>query len=137
MAKNKTAETAMPVADFVANLKDESRQQDCANLIALIAEHTSLAPKMWGISIVGFGSYDYQYESGHAGSAPLVGMASRTTGIVFYLPANFENRDALLQSLGKHKTGKGCIYIKKLVDIDTAILLQMVTNTLQHRAKYA
>ena len=135
MAKNKTIETQDSVADFLTTIKDEKRRKDCSAIIDVITEHTGLEPKMWGISIVGFGIYHYKYESGHEGSAPLVGISPRSTAIVFYLSANFEKRDELLQSLGKHKTGKGCIYIQKLEDIDTSILIKMVKNSIKHKKK--
>lgn len=135
MAKNKTIETQHSVAGFLTTLKDEKKRKDCSAIITLITEHTGLEPKMWGTSIVGFGSYHYKYESGHEGDAPLAGIASRANAIVFYLSANFEKRAELLQNLGKHKTDKGCVYIQKLEDIDTSILTKMVKNHIKHIKK--
>ena len=130
MAKNKTIATELSVADYLANIADAQKRADCTALAEMIAAHTALPCKMWGAGIVGFGTYSYKYESGHSGSAPLVAFAARATSIVLYLGANFENRDALLAQFGKHKTGKGCVYIQKLTDIDTDILLKMVENSI-------
>ena len=135
MAKNKTTETKNSVADYLTAIKDEKKRKDCSAIIDLITEHTGLKPKMWGTGIVGFGSYHYKYDSGHEGDAPLAGMASRTNAIVLYLSANFEKRNELLASLGKHKTDKGCVYINKLDDIDTGILTKMVKNHIKHIKK--
>ena len=135
MAKNKTTETQNSVADYLTAIKDEKKRKDCSAIIDLITEHTGLKPKMWGTGIVGFGSYHYKYDSGHEGDAPLAGMASRTNAIVLYLSANFEKRNELLASLGKHKTDKGCVYINKLDDIDTGILTKMVKNHIRHIKK--
>ena len=90
---------------------------------------------MWGTSIVGFGIYHYKYESGREGNAPLAGIASRANAITLYLASNFDKREELLSKFGKHKTGKGCIYIQKLEDIDTGILTKMVKNSIEHRKK--
>ena len=132
MANNKTTETKASVLDFLEAIKDENRRKDCYAIIDLLREQTGFEPKMWGPSIVGFGTYHYKYDSGHEGDAPLVGIASRTNAIVFYLSANFEERAELLLSLGKYKTEKGCIYIKRLDEIDTGILNKMVKNHIIH-----
>jgi hypothetical protein len=89
---------------------------------------TGYEPKMWGPSIIGFGKYHYKYESGHEGEAPLAGFSPRSTSIVIYASAKFEKRDELLQKLGKHKTGKVCIYIKRLDDVNIEILSQIISN---------
>jgi hypothetical protein len=134
MAKNKTIETKNSVAGFLTTIKDEKRREDCSAIIALIARHTGLEPKMWGTSIVGFGNYHYKYESGHEGNAPLAGIASRANAITLYL-SNLDEKEGLLSALGKYKRGKGCIYIQKLEDIDTGILIKMVKNSMDHLKK--
>ena len=96
-------------------------------------KETGHKPKMWGPSIVGFGSYHYKYESGREGDPPLVGYSPRSTAIVFYLSGNFEERNELLQKVGKHNTDKGCVYIKKLEDINMEVLMKMVSLTVKHR----
>jgi hypothetical protein len=135
MAKNKTIETKDSVADFLTTIKDEKRRKDCSAIIDLITEHTGLEPKMWGTSIVGFGIYHYKYESGHEGNAPLAGIASRANAITLYLGSNFDKREELLSKFGKHKTGKGCIYIQKLEDVDNSVLTKMVKNSIKHIKK--
>lgn len=135
MAKNKTIETQNSVADFLTTITDEKKRKDCSTIIDLITEHTGLEPKMWGTSIVGFGIYHYKYESGHEGTAPLAGIASRTNAITLYLGSDFDKKEELLSKFGKYKTGKGCIYIQELEDINTGILTKMVKNSIEHRKK--
>ena len=137
MAKNKTIETKNSVAAFLKTITDEKKRKDFSVIISLITEHTGLEPKMWGTSIVGFGSYHYIYESGREGDAPLTGIAPRTNAIVIYLTASFDKREELLSKFGKYKSSKGCIYIQKLEDIDTAILIKMIKNSIAYyRKKY-
>jgi len=135
MAKNKTTETKNSVADFIKKISDEKKRKDFSTIIQLITKHTGLEPKMWGTSIVGFGSYHYKYESGREGDAPLAGIASRANAITLYLGSEFDKRTELLSKFGKHKIGGGCIHIQKLEDIDTAILIKMVKNSIEHRKK--
>ena len=125
MAKNKTTETDISVTDFVHALKGETKRTDSFRLIELIRNITKLEPKMWGKSIIGFGSYHYKYERGHEGDSPLVGFSPRAAALTLYIPA-FEIREPFLEKLGKHKTSKGCVYIAKLEDIDLAVLEQMI-----------
>jgi Domain of unknown function (DU1801) len=133
MAKNKTTETTNSVTEYLNNISDEKKRKDCSEIIALIRNLTGLEPKMWGTGIVGFGSYHYKYASGHEGDAPLLGLAARANAIVLYLSMNVEQRDELLQKFGKHKTGKGCIYIQKLEDIDTNVLSTMVNLSIENK----
>jgi Domain of unknown function (DU1801) len=135
MAKNKTTETQASVTRFLKKIKDDKRRKDLSAIIDLITQHTGLEPKLWGTSIVGFGSYHYKYESGREGEGPLTGVASRTNAIVLYLVSVFDKREELLAKFGKHKTDKGCIYIQKLEDIDTGILIKMVKNSIAYRKK--
>ncbi|MFL5740972.1 MAG: DUF1801 domain-containing protein [Flavisolibacter sp.] len=134
MAKNKTVETTESVDAFLKTI-DAKRRAECTSVIQLIKKSTGLEPRMWGSAIVGFGSYHYTYESGREGDAPLVGLASRANAITLYLGSEFDNRDELMSKLGKHKTGKGCLYIQKLEDIDQSILTKMVKNSVEHRKK--
>lgn len=130
MAKNKTTETKASVQDFLSTIKDDKRRKDCSTIIDMISKSTGYEAKMWGTSIVGFGSYSYKYESGHEGNAPLAGLASRANTIGLYIGSTFENREELLSNLGKYKTGKGCIYIQKLEDVNTNILVKMFKNSM-------
>ncbi|MFZ1281895.1 MAG: DUF1801 domain-containing protein [Ignavibacteriaceae bacterium] len=135
MAKNKTTETKASVWGFLSTIKDEKRQKDCLTIIDLVSKSTGYEAKMWGTSIVGFGSYNYKYDSGHEGSAPLTGLASRVNAITLYLGSKFEKREELLSKFGKYKEGKGCIYIQKLEDVDTSILVKMFKNSIASKKK--
>ena len=134
MAKNKTIETQKSVAAFLTTIKDGKKRKDCSALIDLIADDTGLEPKMWGTSIVGFGTYHYKYESGREGDAPLVGLSPRANAITLYL-SNVQAKEELIKKFGKHTAGKGCIYIQKLEDIDTSVLTKMVKNSITHLKK--
>ncbi|MFN8356160.1 MAG: DUF1801 domain-containing protein [Spirosomataceae bacterium] len=137
MAKNKTFETTNSVADYIEAIADDKRKADFSSILELFQTQTGLEPAMWGTSIVGFGSYAYKYESGHEGTAPLVGLSSRANAITLYLSTGFEDREALLGRLGKHKTGKGCIYIQKLQDINSDVLATMIRAAYSYaHAKY-
>jgi hypothetical protein len=135
MAKNKTTETNASVAGYVKKITDEKKRKDFTAIIDLISKTTGLEPKMWGPSIVGFGSYHYKYESGREGDAPLAGIASRANAITFYLGSEFDKKEELLSKFGKHKISGGCIHIHKLEDIDTGVLIKMVKNSIVHRKK--
>lgn len=135
MAKNKTTETTGSVTEFIDKVTDTTKRNDCYTIIELMQQLSGLQAKMWGPAIVGFGSCHYKYESGREGDMPMIAFSPRTTAIVLYLSANFDNRETLLTQLGKHKTGKGCIYIKKLTDVDMEILKQMIANALKHARK--
>ena len=132
MVKNKTIETSLSVDDFINAVKEEAKRKDSLTLVQLIKKQTGLEPKMWGAGIVGFGKYHYKYESGHEGDSALVAFSPRAAAISLYLSGGFENRDELLEKLGKYKTGKGCIYIKTLEDINIKTLQKMITNHIKH-----
>lgn len=132
MAKNKTAETEKSVADFIGSIKDNTKKNDCFELIKIIKKQTKLEPKMWGPGIVGFGSHHYKYESGREGDSPNFAFSPRASSIALYLSANFDNRAELLKQFGKHKADKGCVHIKTLADIDKSILTKMIANHLKH-----
>ena len=128
--KAKTTETAGSVSEFIDAVPDEQRKKDALAIIKIMKEQSGFEPKMWGPSIIGFGSYHYKYESGHEGDAPLVGFSPRKSEFALYLTSNFDGKGDLLKQFGKHRTGKACIYIKKLEDINIEILKKMVTNSL-------
>lgn len=134
-AKNKTIENTTSVKGFMETIGDLNKRKDFATLLELIAKQTGLEPKMWGTAIVGFGSYHYIYESGREGDSPLAGLAARANAITIYIGSEFEKREELLSKLGKHKTSKGCLYIRKLEDIDTGILLRMIKNSMDEVRK--
>ncbi len=132
MAKNKTAETAESVIDFINAVADETKRKDAFELIEIMQNATGFKPKMWGPSIIGFGSYHYKYDSGHEGDAPLLGFSPRKDAISLYLSSSFENKEELLSKFGKHKAGKGCIYVKKLSDINIDVLNQMISLSVSY-----
>lgn len=135
-AEARTKPTAVSVADFIAAVEDAGRRADAEAACAMLAEATGEPPVMWGPSIVGFGAYHYRYASGHEGDAPLVGFSPRKANLVFYLYCD-EGRGDLLARLGKHKAGKGCVYVNRLSDVDPAVLKQMAVATAgQLRARY-
>lgn len=137
MANNKTTENDNSVAEFLNAVADETKRKDGFELLKLFEEVSSFKAKMWGTAIVGFGSYHYKYECGREGDVPLTGFSPRKDTFALYFSSDFEDREKLLQSLGKHKTGKACIYIKKLEDINEEILKQMITNSIEDiRTKY-
>jgi len=127
MATNKTTETEISVIDFINAVENETKRNDAFELLKIMQKATGFEPKMWGPSIIGFGSYHYKYKSGHEGDAPLAAFSPRKDAISLYFNSTFENKDELLTKFGKHKAGKGCIYVKKLADIDLEILNEMIS----------
>lgn len=136
MAQNKTTETQNSVNDFIETLADATKQTESFRIAELLKKQTGFEPKMWGSSIIGFGSYHYKYESGREGDAPLTGFSPRKDSFAFYF-MQFEGREQLLEKLGKHKTGKGCVYIKKLDDVDENVLSEIITGSVNYvKAKH-
>lgn len=130
MAENKTKPTEASVDAFIETVPDPVRREDAKTIAALMARVTGEAPKMWGPSIIGYGSYHYRYDSGHEGEACRIGFSPRTAELVLYVLTGSPEQDALLARLGKHKTGKSCLYIKKLADVDMAVVEQLVRDGL-------
>jgi hypothetical protein len=122
MADNKTKPTKLSVAAFIDALTDETKRADAKVLVKVMQSATGEKPKMWGPSIIGFGSHHYKYESGREGDMPLVGFSPRKAATVLYGMTGVSDAEALLAKLGKHTTGKGCLYIKKLADVDQKVL---------------
>lgn len=131
MADNKTKPTQVSVAAFIDALSDEGKRGDAKALVRLMQKATGEKPKMWGPSIIGFGTYHYTYESGREGDAPLVGFSPRKPALVLYLynSTAFAGAEELLTKLGKHTMGKGCLYIKKLADVDEEVLNELVVKS--------
>lgn len=129
MADNKTKPTDAGVDDYIASRASAQQQADCRQLMTLLEKVTQQSPKMWGPSIVGYGTYRYVYESGRTGEAPLVGFAIRGRELVIYLLTEGEAQRLLLSRLGKHRLGKVCLYFKRLSDLDDSVLEQLVTNS--------
>jgi hypothetical protein len=129
MAQNKTKPTGASVKDYLAARGSEQQRADCQELMALLEKVTQQSPKMWGPSIVGYGSYRYTYESGRTGEAPLAGFAIRGRELVVYLMTEGSQQKALLSKLGKHRVGKSCLYFRQLADLDKAVLEQVVAGS--------
>lgn len=126
MAELKTKPTDVSVEDFLNQIADEKRRADCFAVLEMMKKITKAEPKMWGPSIVGFGSYHYKYASGHEGDSCLVGFASRKDSLVLYLMGRDEKFEELLTKLGKFKSGKGCLYVKQLADVDSKVLQELI-----------
>ncbi|MCC6244107.1 MAG: DUF1801 domain-containing protein [Gemmatimonadaceae bacterium] len=122
----KTTKTKASVTKFLSAIADEQRRADCKRVAALMRAATGEAPAMWGASIVGFGTYRYAYASGTTGDWPIIGFSPRKNDLTLYLMPVFAERDALLAKLGKHKTGKSCLYLKKLADVDEVVLAELI-----------
>ena len=129
MAENKTKPTDAGVEDYIASRANAQQRTDCRELMALLKRVTRHSPRMWGPSIVGYGSYRYTYESGRTGEAPVAGFAIRGRELVLYLLADGEEQRSLLSRLGQHKMGKSCLYFKQLADLDRSALEQLVVGS--------
>ncbi len=133
----KTTETTLSVKDFIKKIPEAERQKDAQAIVDIMEKQSGFPAKMWGPAIIGFGSYHYVYESGHEGDAPLVGFSPRKNEFALYLSSAFEKREELLKQFGKHKSGKACIYIKKIEDINVVVLKKMIAASLKHtKAKH-
>ena len=135
MAKeNKTKATAVSVDTFLAQVEPEQRGADARVIIDLMTRISGEPATMWGPSIIGFGRYHYRYDSGREGEVCRLGFSPRKAQLVFYLGTSFPGRDAMLAQLGRHTTGKSCLYVKKLGDVDMAVLERMVTASWAHKS---
>jgi hypothetical protein len=128
MPENKTKPTTQSVAQFLAAIPDEQRRQDCQTLVTLMSTAAKAEPHLWGSNIIGFGQYHYVYDSGREGDMMLVGFSPRKPALVLYGLGGAEQREALLDKLGKYKTGKGCLYIKKLDDVHLPTLKKLIAE---------
>ena len=128
MAGNKTKPTKLSVAASIDALTDPARRADAKVLVKLMQSAAGEKPKMWGPSIIGFGSYHYKYESGREGDMPVIAFSPRKAATVFYGMTGFGEAAVLLAKLGNHTTGKGCLYIKQLTKVDAAVLEQLLAR---------
>lgn len=131
MTEPKMKETGASVFEFIESVENEKKKADAYKLLDIFEEVTGFEAKMWGPSIIGFGSYHYKYASGREGDAPLVGFSPRKAKISLYLAYEGEERDKLLENFGKHTKSKACIYINKLADIDTNVLKDLIIYTVK------
>ena len=133
MAKNKTVETEVNVVDFIHSYVDNGQKKaDSFQLIELMREWSGFEPKMWGPTIIGFGSYHYKYASGHEGDAPLIGFSPRKAAFSLYVYEPVKEHEHFLEELGKFKMGKACIYVKKLADINISTLEKMSKASIEY-----
>ncbi len=132
MAKMKTVPTTANVDAFIAAVEDPQKREDCRTVAAIMAQATGASAQMWGTSIVGFGTYHYRYASGREGDFMEVGFSPRKRALTLYIMAGFSEYGDLLAKLGKHTTGKSCLYIKRLADVDQNVLREMVERSVRH-----
>lgn len=135
MAENKTRETDKDVRAFLNTVENERKRKDSFTLLELMQDITGEAPRMWGDTMVGFGKYHYKYASGREGDAMLTGFSPRKQNLALYILGGFDEQDALLNQLGKYKTGKSCLYINKLDDVNMDVLKELVQRCVEHMRK--
>lgn len=129
-----TGRTGASVSEFLAQITDQEQREDARRLCIVMEEIAGEPPTMWGMSIIGFGTYHYRYASGHEGDSALASFSPRRTHLAVYLIGGFENRyQRVLARLGPHKTGKGCLYIKRLDDVDPDALRELINRSVQVR----
>ena len=131
MAENKTKPTGASVDDYVASIADKARRTDCRRLIRMMARVTGEPPRMWGASIVGFGTYHYRYDSGREGDFFLTGFSSRKADLSLYVMTGFASFPALMAKLGRHRNGKSCLYVRRLADVDLEVLEELVRRSVK------
>ncbi len=129
MAEMKTIQTEASVEDFLNLIEDNQKREDCFEIVKMMKQVTKKEPKMWGPSIIGFGSYHYKYESGREGDSPQIGFSPRKQNITLYILSGSDHENPLLQKLGKHSTSKVCLYIKRLADVDKKVLLELIKES--------
>jgi hypothetical protein len=138
MADNKTKPTKLSVAAFIGALTDETRRTDAKMLVTLMQKASGEKAQMWGPSIIGFGSHHYKYDSGREGDMPLIAFSPRKAATVLYNVTGFSGSNGLLAKLGKHTTGKGCLYVRKVADVDQNVLQALLAKSVAtQRARYS
>lgn len=132
MAETKTRATDASVGALLRSIPDDARRQDCLRLLEIMKSVTGDEPKLWGPAMVGFGSYHYRYESGREGDWFVTGFSPRKANLTLYIMAGFDRYAELLERLGTFKTGKSCLYVKKLADVDEAVLTELIAASVEH-----
>ena len=135
MAEPKTRPTDESVERFLAEIADEQTREDCRTIARIMKKVTKAKPVMWGPSMVGFGQYHYTYQSGREGDWFLTGFSPRKQNLTLYIMSGFKRYDTLLGKLGKHKTGKSCLYVKRLEDVDLKVLETLIKESVAHMKK--
>lgn len=134
MAENKTQPTDASVTAFLDAVENETRRSDARRVLELMREVTGEEPRMWGPGIVGFGDYHYRYESGREGDWFLTGFSPRKANLVLYIMSGFPRHAELMERLGKHRTGKSCLYVNRLDDLDLDVLRELIRRSVEHVA---
>src|SRR5215469_5117473 len=132
MPENKTKATNVSVSAYIEGLTDATRRSEARELVEVMQRASGEKPKLWGPSIVGFGSYHYKYDSGREGDMPMISFSPRKAAMVLYSMLAHAEAKAVLAKLGRHTTGKGCLYIKKLADVDKTVLETLIKNAVAH-----
>jgi hypothetical protein len=132
MSDMKTKANNQSVEAYLHSIEPQKKREDSFAIVALMQEISGEPPRMWGDSIIGFGSYHYKYASGREGDMPLTGFAPRKQNLTLYIMGGFDNYDELMGKLGKHTTGKACLYIKKLEDVDQTVLRELISQSVAH-----
>ena len=135
MAENKTKATKASVSDFINSIEDKEKRADVRKVAAMMRKATGKRAKMWGPSIVGYGTYHYTYASGREGEFMIAGFSPRKQALTVYFMAGFGGYDALMGKLGKYKTGKSCLYIKRLSDVDEKVLQKLIDSSVKYMRK--
>jgi hypothetical protein len=135
MYELKTRQTDQRVEKFLNAIADKKKREDSFTILEMMKQITKMEPKMWGPSIVGFGTYHYKYESGHEGDMCLIGFSPRKQNLTLYIMPGFGSYDELMKKLGKHKTGKACLYINKLEDVDLPTLKKLIQESFKYMKK--
>lgn len=135
MAENKTKATKVSVTEFINSIEDRQKRADTKKVAAMMRKTTGKRAKMWGSSIVGYGAYHYKYESGREGDCMIAGFSPRKQALTVYILAGFKRFDTLMGKLGKYKTGKSCLYIKRLSDIDEKVLEKLIGESVKYMRK--
>lgn len=135
MYELKTKETDSSVIEFIETVENVKKREDAYKLLDIFTETSGYEAKMWGATIIGFGSYHYKYNSGHEGDAPLVGFSPRKANFSLYFATGDTEREELLKNFGKHKAGKACVYVNKVNDIDVDVLKALITQSIEFLRK--
>jgi hypothetical protein len=135
MAELKTKLNDASVTDFLNSVDDAEKRKDCFKLVDMMREITGAEPKMWGTAIVGFGTYHYRYASGREGDWMQVGFSPRKQSLTLYIMSGFSRYEELMKKLGKHKTGKSCLYVNRLSDVDPVVLRKLIKQSVAHVKK--
>ncbi len=135
MVELKTKQTDQSVEQFLNSVQDVKRRQDCFTILEMMKKVTGFEPKMWGTSMIGFGNYHYKYASGHEGDMFLAGFSPRKQELTLYIGGGLQRYEGVMKNLGKYRAGKGCLYIKKVEDIDLPVLEELVKQSVAHQLK--